>query len=101
MIETIPEEIKSKYPRTSKLRFPDGTVEYLKVPTAVFVSDHNPEREYWKGFEIVEWSGGDRELRVCYWTRKRGTEKWKWGQFNTIISIERLKSLLKMVEKVL
>ena len=28
-------------------------VDYLKVPKAVFVSDHNEQREYWKGFEIV------------------------------------------------
>jgi len=65
----------------------------------VFVPDHNEEREYWKGFEIVEWSSGDRELRVCYWTRKRGTEAWKWGQFNTIISLDKLKRLLEILEK--
>jgi len=99
MKESIPKEIMSKYPRTSKLTFPNGDLEYLKVPKAFFVPDHNEEREYWKGFEIVEWSEGDRELRVCYWTRKRGTKKWKWGQFNTIISLDKLKRLIKMVEE--
>lgn len=59
------------------------------------------KREYWKGFEIVEWDYGDKELRVCYWTRKRKTEIWRWGQFNTIISLDKLKSLVKMVEEVL
>ena len=54
MVRKVPEEIKSKYPRTSRLTFPDGTIGYLRAPIAVFVSDHNQEREYWKGFEIVE-----------------------------------------------
>jgi hypothetical protein len=57
------------------------------------------EREYWKGFEAIEWSDGAKELRVCYWTRKRGTKNWVWGQFSTIINLDRLKSLLKMIEK--
>ena len=74
MKENIPKEILSKYPRTSKLTFPNGDVEYQEVSKPFFVSDHNEEREYWKGFEIVKWSGGEKELRVCYWTRKRGTE---------------------------
>jgi hypothetical protein len=81
------------------LTFPTGEVETLRVPKAVFVPDHNQEREYWKGFEVVEWSSGDKELRLCYWTRKRGTETWRWGQFNTIISLDKLKALLRMVEK--
>lgn len=101
MNESGPQEIKSKYPRTSKLTFPNGDVEYLKVHQAFFVPDHNKEREYWKGFEIVEWDYGDKELRVCYWTRKRRTEIWRWGQFNTIISLDKLKSLVKMIEEVL
>lgn len=101
MEEDTLEEIMSKYPRTSKITFPNGEVEYLKVPKAVFVPDHNSEREYWKGIEIVEWSDGDRELRVCSWTRKRGTKKWIWGQFTPIISLDKLKRLLKMAEEIL
>lgn len=101
MKESTPKEIMSKYPRTSKLIFPNGDVEYLKVPKAVFVPDHNPEREYWKGIEIVEWSDGDKELRVCSWTRKRGTKTWIWGQFTPIMSLDMLKRLVKMVEKIL
>jgi hypothetical protein len=29
-----------------------------------------------ENIEIVEWADGTRELRVCYWTRKRETERW-------------------------
>jgi len=94
----VPKEIISKYPRRSRLTFPDGEVEFLKVSDAVFVSDHNPEREYWKGFEIVEWSDGTKELRLCYWTRKKGSESWKWGQFNLVISLDKLKRLLAKVQ---
>jgi hypothetical protein len=101
MEKNIPEEITSKYPRTSTLTFPGDVVEYLKVAKAVFVPDHNEEREYWKGFEVVEWGDGTKEPRVCYWTRKRGTERWRWGQFNTIISLEKLKQLTRMVEEIL
>ena len=101
MEEKVPEEIMSKYPRTSKLTFPSGEVAYLKVSKAVFVPDHNDEREYWKGFEIVEWSDGNKELRVCSWTRKRGTKKWIWGQFTPIMSLDKLKHLLKMVQEIL
>jgi hypothetical protein len=97
--EKVPIEIASKYPRTSQLTFPNGDVEFLKVQKAVFMADPNEEREYWKGLEVVEWSSGDKELRLCYWTRKRDTESWRWGQFNTIISLDKLKTLLKMVEE--
>lgn len=99
MCDTLPIEITSKYPRNSKLIFPNGDVEFLKVPKAFFVADHNQEREYWKGFEVIEWNTGDKELRLCYWTRKRGTDSWRWGQFNTIISLDKLRALLEMVEK--
>ena len=96
----VPEAIKRKYPRKGRLTFPDGSVEVLNIPKAVFVADHNPEREYWKGFELIEWDDGViREVRVCYWTRKRGTDKWIWGQFNTIISLEKLKQLMRMLNK--
>jgi hypothetical protein len=98
MESDVPKGITSKYPRTSKLTFPKGDVEILRVPKAFFVPDHNQEREYWKGFEIVEWGSGDKELRFCYWTRERGTESWRWGQFNPIISLDKLKTLLRMVE---
>lgn len=99
MKDGIPREIMSKYPRISKLTFPNGDIEYLAVPKAFFVADHNKEREYWKGFEVVEWSDGYRELRVCYWTRKRETKTWKWGQFNTILILDKLKRLIKVVEE--
>jgi hypothetical protein len=99
MNKNVPKEIRDKYSRTSELRFPNGDIEQLKISEAFFVSDHNDEREYWKGFEVVKWSNGDKELKVCYWTRKRGTEKWIWGQFSTIISLDRLKRLIKMVEE--
>ena len=101
-MEKVPEEIMSKYRdggRTARLSMPDGTKEILKVLKAYFVEDHNRQREYWKGFEVVEWSDGVKELRVCYWTRQRGTKNWVWGQFSTIIDLDRLKSLLKMIEK--
>ncbi|MDH5439206.1 MAG: hypothetical protein OEZ48_04560 [Candidatus Bathyarchaeota archaeon] len=101
MEEQVPKEIMMKYPRTSRLTFPDGSVDYLKVAKAVFVSDHNEQREYWKGFEIVEWGDGEKELRVCYWTRLRGTTSWKWGQFSTIISLDRIKRLVKMIEEIM
>jgi hypothetical protein len=95
----VPKEIESKYPRTSEMKFPDGSVETVKVPKGYFVSDHNEEREYWKGFEIIEWKDGEKELRVCYWTRKKGTEKWIWGQYATIISYDKLKQLLTIAER--
>ena len=99
--ESTPIEIRYKYPRLSKITFPNGDVEYLKVHKAVFVPDHNKEREYWKGLEVVEWTDRDKELRVCYWTRKRGTKTWVWGQFSPLISLDKLKCLLKMVEETL
>jgi hypothetical protein len=83
MKDMIPKEILSKYSRTSKLRF-DDEVEVLEVLRAFFVPDHNEEREYWKGFELVEWSSGVKELRVCYWTRKRGTESARDGRIVVI-----------------
>jgi len=99
MDHNLPKELASKYPRTSRMRFPDNSIENIKVKRAVFVPDHNEEREYWKGFEEIEWKDGDKELRVCYWTRKRGTESWRWGQFSPIISLDKLKQLLRMIEQ--
>ena len=99
MNKNVPKEIRDKYPRTSELTFPNGDIEQLEISEAFFVSDHNDEREYWKGFEVVKWNSGDKELKVCYWTRKRGTEKWIWGQFSTIISLDKLKRLIRMVEE--
>jgi len=95
---SVPEEIRRKYPRKGRLTFPDESIEVIHIPDAVFVDDHNPEREYWKGFEIIEWEDRTRELRVCYWTRKRGSDKWQWGQFNTIISLDKLKRLIQLLE---
>lgn len=85
--------------RTATFSMLGDKTETLKVLKAYFVEDHNDEREYWKGFEVVEWDSGIKELRVCYWTRKRGTKPWVWGQFSTIISLDDLKALLKMIEK--
>jgi hypothetical protein len=100
MNDEVPKEILDKYPRTSKLKFPNGDSEQLEIPKPpFFVSDHNDEREYWKGFEVVKWNSRDKELKVCYWTRERGTEVWRWGQFSTIISLDKLKRLIKMVEE--
>ena len=99
MGEQVPKDITSKYPRISRMKFPNGDVETVQVSKAFFVEDHNQEREYWKGFEIIEWSKGKEELRICYWTRKRGTKKWIWGQFSPIISLEKIWDLLKMLEK--
>jgi len=98
----VPEEILSKYRdggRTAKLSMPDGSTETLKVLKGYFIPDHNDTREYWKGFEGVEWDNGNKKLRVCYWTRDRGTKKWVWSQFSTIIGLDDLKNLLKMIEK--
>ena len=102
----IPEEIKKKYPSIGTFKFPktdkyaDGQhLEKVKKLEAVFIEDSNPAREYWKGFELMEWEDGCRELRFCYYTRKRGTESWKWGQFNPIISFDKLKQLIQMIEK--
>ena len=102
----MPEELKRKYPTIGTLRFPktdkyaDGKyVEEVKRKDGVFVEDSNPSREYWKGFELIEWEDGTRELRFCYWTRKRGTESWKWGQFNPIISFDKLKQLVEMIKE--
>ena len=97
VMATIPEEIKAKYPRPGYLRPPVD--EEIMCLQGVFVPDHNPQREYWKGFEVIEWSDGTRELRVCYWTRERGTKKWRWGQYNTIISLEKLKLLIAIIER--
>ncbi len=102
----VPEEIKKKYPSIGKFNFPKTDkyangkyVEEVKKLDGVFVEDSNPAREYWKGFELMEWEDGCRELRFCYYTRKRGTESWRWGQFNPIISFDKLKQLIQMVEK--
>ena len=97
-LETLPVEIARKYPRTGHLTFPDGEVETIRISKKFFVPDHNSEREYWKGFEIIEWSSEHRELRVCYWTRERGTNNWIWGQYSPIISLDKLKALINMVE---
>ncbi len=102
----IPEEIKKKYPSIGRFNYPktdkydDGQhVEEIKKLDGIFVEDSNPAREYWKGFELMELEDGCRELRFCYYTRKRGTERWKWGQFNPIISFDKLKQLIQMIEK--
>ena len=102
----MPEELKRKYPTTGALKFPktdkyadEKYVEVVKRLDGVFVEDSNPSREYWKGFELIEWEDGTRELRFCYWTRKRGTESWKWGRFNPIISFNKLKQLVDMINK--
>jgi hypothetical protein len=95
----VPQEIKDTYPKEGHLAFPNGDVENVEVDYGAFVEDHNEEREYWKGLELIKWNSGHRELRVRYWTRKRGTSPWKWGQFAPIISLSKLKVLLKMVEK--
>lgn len=65
-----PKEIKSKYPRRSHVKYRNGSREILEVADAVFVDDHYDEREYWKGFELVEWKDGTRELWFCYWLEK-------------------------------
>ena len=102
----MPEEIKRKYPTYGTFKYPktdkyaDGKyVEKVKRLDGVFIEDSNPVREYWKGFELIEWEDGCRELRFCYYTRRRGTESWRWGQFNPIISFDKLKQLIRMVEK--
>ena len=94
----IPNEIKSKYPRKSRMKFPNGEIVWVKVPDAVFVEDHNEEREYWKGFELVDWGDG-RELRCMYWTRKRCIQKWEYGQFTPIVSIDKLRRLITMIDQ--
>jgi len=96
--DKTPKEIKDKYPRSSTMTFPDKSVENLDVLEGFFVGDHNKDREYWKGFEVVRWSGGCKELRACYWTRKRGTEKWVWGQFSLILSLDKLRTLMEEAE---
>ena len=102
----MPEELERKYPATGKLKFPKTDkyvdqkyVEVVKRLDGVFVEDSNPSREYWKGFELIEWDDGTRDLRFCYWTRQRGTKSWKWGQFNPIISFTKLKRLVKMIDE--
>ena len=102
----MPQEIKKKYPSIGTFKFPktdkyaDGQhLEKVKKLEAVFVEDSNPAREYWKGFELMEWEDGCRELRFCYYTRKRGTESWKWRQFSSIISFDKLKQLIQLIEK--
>ena len=102
----IPKEIIKKYPTSGTFVYPktdeyvDGKyVETVQRLDGVFIEDSNPAREYWKGFELIEWEDGTRELRFCYWTRKRGTENWKWGQFNPIISFDKLKQLIEMIDK--
>ena len=102
----IPEEIKKTYPSIGTFNYPktdksaDGQhMEKVKKLEAVFVEDSNPAREYWKGFELMEWEDGCRELRFCYYTRKRGSESWMWGQFNPIISFDKLKQLIQMIEE--
>jgi len=102
----MPEEINRKYPSIGEFNYPkadnyaDGKhVEEVKKLDGVFVEDSNPVREYWKGFELIEWEDGSRELRFCYYTRRRGTKSWRWGQFNPIISFDKLKQLVQMVEK--
>ena len=101
MSET-PEEIKKKYPSIGSFNFPKTTkycVEEVKKLDGIFVEDSNLEREYWKGFELIEREDGNRQLRFCFYTRKLGTESWKWRQFNPIISFDKLKKLIQMVEK--
>ena len=102
----IPEEIKKKYPSIGTFNYPktdkyaDGKyVEKVKKLEAVFVEDSNSAREYWKGFELIEREDGHRQLRFCFYTRKRGTESWKWRQFTSIISFDKLKQLIQMIEK--
>lgn len=94
----VPDTIMSKYPRKSRMKFPNGKIVWIDVPDAVFVDDHNEEREYWKGFELVDW-GYTKELRCMYWTRKRGVQKWTYGQFTTIISFEKLKQLISIIDE--
>ena len=98
----IPEEIKKKYPSSGTFNQPKTDkyyVEEVKKLDGVFVEDSNPPREHWKGFELIEWEDGHRELRFCGYTRKRGTESWKWRQFNAIISFDKLKQLIQMIDK--
>ena len=98
----IPEEIKKKYPSIGSFNFPKTNkycVEEVKKLDGIFVEDSNLEREYWKGFELIEREDGHRELRFCFYTRKRGTESWKWRQFNPLISFDKLKQLIQMIEK--
>ncbi len=98
----IPEEIKKKYPSIGTFNYPKTDkyyVEVVKKLEGVFVEDSNPAREYWKGFELIEKKDGNRQLRFCIYTRKRGTESWKWRQFSSIISFDKLKQLIQMIEK--
>ena len=98
----IPEEIKKKYPSIGTFNFPKTDkyyVEEVKKLDGIFVEDSNPVSECWKGFELIEKEDGNRQLRFCIYTRKRGTESWKWRQFSSTISFDKLKQLIQMIEK--
>jgi len=98
----IPEEIKKKYPSMGTFNFPKTDkyyVEEVKKLDGIFIEDSNPVNECWKGFELIEKEDRNRQLRFCIYTRKRGTESWKWRQFSSIISFDKLKQLIQMIEK--
>ena len=98
----IPEEIKKKYPSIGSFNFPKNNkycLEEVKKLDGIFVEDSNLERECWRGFELIEREDKTRQLRFCFYTRKRGTESWNWRQFNPIISFDKLKQLIQMIEK--
>lgn len=92
-----PDEIMSKYPKTTHL--PPPVDETIIIHDAVFVADHSDGREYWKGFELVEWSDGTKELRAMYYTRKRGSKRWIYGEDTPIINFDKLKRLISMIEE--
>jgi len=95
--EKPPSDILKKYPYTTTL--PKPTSERIELKDVVLVSDHSDGREYWKGFELVHWQNGVRELRCMYWTRRRGTKRWIWGEKSPIVSFERLTKLISMAKK--